>query len=564
MLSCLVIKNIALIENLEVNFGKGLNILTGETGAGKSIIIDSVNFVLGTRADKSLIRYGCDSAQVSAYFDECTPDIAEKLREFDIEAEDELMLSRTMTADGKNTCRINGQKVTLSMLKSVAESLTDIYGQHDSVMLLKSGYHISVLDEFAKEKLSGPFALQSSLYEEYSAVRKKLAEYGKLSDIDRNIDVLGYQIKEIEDAHLEEGEEEDLLVQRKKLSNYEIFLTAVNTAAQLLGGDHGATESTDYALRELSKVSEYDAAIEKLCDRLDSCKIEISDIANELADIAGDSDFDERQAQYVYERIDLINRLKRKYGSSVSEILHTLESLKEQYDFYTGGEQAVADLNAKLSGLADKLYDNTLIISDIRHNAAQTLAEQVTAQLRELGMKNAVFTVQFNTVPDKNNCIYTPCGSDEVEFLFSANSGQPPRALTRIISGGELSRFMLALKNVVSAGGSLQTMIFDEVDTGISGDTAQVVAQKLYNIARGKQVLAVTHLPQLASMADRHYLISKSTRNDQTYTSLIQLDKQGMLEELARLIGGKNYSTHALPHAEEMKDYADNYKKQAK
>lgn len=558
MLTALTIENIALIDKLEVEFGKGLNILSGETGAGKSIIIDSVNFVLGTRADKSLIRYGEKTARVFAYFDEITPEIKRLLDEYGIEEEGELMLSRSMSEDGASVCRVNGRKVTLSMLKELSSLLADIYGQHESVSLLDPKQHLSVVDEFAGEALKKALKEQEELCAQYRGYKRKIAEYDEIAGEDR--EYLDFRISEIEDACLKEGEEEELHALRRKLNNFEAYLTSLSAAEQALSGEGGAVEKVSAAMKQLTRVSDDEPALGALIERLDAVSIELDDIAAEVSGILSASEFDEGKARYVEERIAKINSLKRKYGSSVQEILSECEKLKEKRDKFDDASAEAEILKKKIVELEDKLYENTQKISALRRAAAEKFAQSVTGELKQLGMKNAAFVVDFAPLPEKESAKFSPQGSDEAQFLFSANSGQPPRPLSKIISGGELSRFMLALKNCLPSGFGIQTMIFDEIDTGISGETAQTVAEKLYNISRGKQVLAVTHLPQLASMADRQYLISKSVKEGSTFTSLTPLDREGMLSEISRLTGGAQYSKHALLHAEEMKAHADEYK----
>ena len=474
-------------------------------------------------------------------------------------ADDEVLLSRSINIEGKNVCRINGQKVTVAMLREVAQHIADIYGQHESSKLLDQSTHLQVLDDYAKEKLSEPLNKQALLYEEYKDINAKLKKYGDMRDIDRTKDLLEYQIKEIEDANLIIGEEEELLARRKRMNNFEVLLTSLNAALEALDGEDGAISRLSYAQRELIKCSEYDQSLSELADRADSCKIELSDICDEINSAAQDCDFDPNKAQAVYDRLNLIRGLERKYGADIAQILDSLNKFKEQYDFYSGGEQAVEQLNMSLSACKNKLALNTKKLSDIRRSAAKEIENSVTKQLRQLGMKNAVFSVKFD---DSQQDRILEKGSDVVEFMFSANSGQPLRSLSKIISGGELSRFMLAVKNTVADTDGIQTMIFDEIDTGISGDTAQTVAEKLYDISLDRQVLAVTHLPQLGSMADSHYLISKSVSDNNTFTRLDCLDEDGMLHEIARLIGGKDYSEYALPHAKDMKTYANTYKSQ--
>lgn len=560
MLETLQIDNIALIEKLEISFCKGLNILSGETGAGKSIIIDSLNFVLGTRADKSLISYGKDSAKVSAFFNlSDSPRAKELLSDMDIECDgDELVLQRVMTEAGKNTCRINGQKVTLAMLREIALALTDIYGQHEATGLLDDENHISILDKYAKSELSEPSEEQKTLWNEYGEIKRELSKYGSLSDVAKKTDMLRFELDEIEKADLKEGEEEELLAKRKKFNNSRSISDSLAAALNFLDGDDGgAVTSVAGAKSQLSSVEEYDSRYTELIERLDSAKIEIKDISETLESLLEESEYNPYEAERVDQRLALVRTLKRKYGSDVSEILAYADKIREELNFYDDAEYNIEKLNSQLSTCETKLRKNSRKIHDIRENYSKKLAENICAQLKELGMSSATFYAEVNY--DEENI--SENGADDVLFMFSANAGQPAKALSKVISGGELSRFMLAVKNIISDVDGIQTMVFDEIDTGISGKIAQVVAEKLYNISTDKQVLAVTHLPQLASMADAHYLISKSTADGKTSTHVVLLDEEATLKEIARLLGGSEYGTHALPHAKEMKDYANAYKK---
>lgn len=561
MLETLQIDNIALIEKLEISFYKGLNILSGETGAGKSIIIDSLNFVLGTRADKSLISYGKDTAKVSAFFNiSDSPNAKILLEDMEIDCDgDELVLQRVMTDAGKNTCRINGQKVTLAMLKEVAASLTDIYGQHEATGLLDDENHIVILDKYAKSALVAPLEKQRSLHEEYTRIKKELSRYGSLSDVAKKTDMLRFELDEIEKADLKDGEEEELLATRKKMNNSRFITDALAAAENALNGDYDGSALTTIseAKSQLSSVDEYDSRYGELIDRLDSAKIEIKDIAETVKDLLGESEYNPYEAERVEQRLALVRTLKRKYGNGISEILAYAEKIREELSFYDDAEFNIEKLTAELSKCEKSLSANAENIHKIRLDYAEKLADNITAQLKELGMNNATFFADVEY--DSSNI--GPEGADSVLFMFSANAGQPAKALSKVISGGELSRFMLAVKNIISDVDGIQTMVFDEIDTGISGKIAQVVAEKLYNISKDKQVLAVTHLPQLASMADAHYLISKSTDGNKTFTNVELLNRKGTLQEIARLLGGSEYGTHALPHAEEMKDFADKYKK---
>lgn len=560
MLVSLDIKNIALIDKLQAEFADGLNVLTGETGAGKSIIIDSLEFVLGERADKSLIRYGCDSASVSALFETSRNSAAAAvMRDNGIDLDGgEILLARTMSVDGKNVCRINGARVTLGVLRAVAHALVDIYGQHEATGLLAEENHIKVLDKFAGEPLAHAIAERTALCTEYYATKREIAAYGSLIDVEAKSEEVKDAIKELQDAALEPGEEEALLAARKKFNNAERIRDALADAQNSLDGNSASALSQILcARRSMSSVSDYDEAYAEIEQRLESLKLETEDIAATLSDLVASDDFDPYAAERCEERLALVRKIKRKYSITEEEYDQKLEQLQAELDFLSGGEAALERLGDKLDTLKKQLAQNADKLHNIRETAANELASLLVKQLKELGMNNASFAAKIDRVGGEPD----PSGEDKAVFLFSANAGQPLRDLVKVISGGELSRFMLAIKNIISDIDGVETMVFDEVDTGISGKTSQVVAEKLYTIAKGRQVLAVTHLPQLASMADRHFLIAKFTDKDGTHTALTALDEKGMLAEIARLIGGSEYSSHALPHAEEMKRYADEFKK---
>ena len=560
MLVSLDIKNIALIDNLEAEFADGLNILTGETGAGKSIIIDSLEFVLGERADKSLIRYGCDSASVTALFQTSqNSPAAALLEESGIELDGgEILLARTMSVDGKNVCRINGSRVTLGVLRSIAHALADIYGQHEATGLLSEENHIKVLDKFAGEALAQATAERSTLCAEYYATKREIAEYGSLTDVEAKTEEVKDAIKELQDAALEPGEEDALIAARKKFNNAERIRDALADAQNSLDGDSASAISQIVpARRSMRSVADSDEAYAEIERRLESLKLEAEDVAATLSDLIASDDFDPYAAERCEERLALVRKIKRKYSITEEECEQKLEQLQAELDFLAGGEAALERLNDRLDNIKTKLAKNADTLHSLRQKAAKELGELLVKQLKELGMNNASFAADIERTSGEPD----PSGEDKVVFLFSANAGQPLRELVKVISGGELSRFMLAVKNIISDIDGVETMVFDEVDTGISGKTSQVVAEKLYTIAKGRQVLAVTHLPQLASMADKHFLINKFTDKDGAHTALTALDEKGMLGEIARLIGGSEYSSHALPHAEEMKRYADEFKK---
>lgn len=564
MLATLHIQNIALIEDLTLNLGNGLNILSGETGAGKSIIIDSLNFVLGERADKTLIRNGTDRATVEAVFENyLNDDIKSVLDDLGIECEEVLIIRRSMT-ESKNAARVNGRTVTLSMLKSLSEKLMDIHGQHEHQSLLRVPTHISLLDAFGTEKIAGSLKKTSGKYAEY---HKYLAEYKKYGDSEsreRRLDILSYQIDELKKAELIEGEEDKLLSDRKKYRNSEKIVNAVKDSADLLnGGNDGysVVSTLNKTINLLNLAANFDEDLLPLSERIDSSKIEIRDIADTLNDMLGALQYDEYGAEKVEKRLETVRILTRKYGGSVESANKYLSEAEKEYDMLINADAVCGRLENQIKTSAKELVENSLALSALRKNCAVKFENEINTQLRELGMPSARFKVDFK---DDNRAILaadcTATGCDSIEFLITANKGEPLKPLAKIISGGEMSRFMLALKNITARLDNISTMVFDEIDTGISGVIAQVVAEKLYNISTDRQVIAVTHLPQLASMADLHYKIEKYETADKTITSVTLLDDGGQIGEIARLIGGSSYSEHAIPHAENMKEHAKIYK----
>lgn len=559
MLSELHIKNIALIEDLRLNFEGGLNILSGETGAGKSIIIDSLNFVLGERADKSLIRYGTDFATVEAVFSNYqNPEIENVLNESGFEAEEILLISRKMTVDGKNECRINGRAVTLSMLKNLTEHLSDIVGQHEHQSLLKVSNHITLLDS-TNENIASKKSVVKKSYRVFKDLQDELVSIGDSDERARKCDILSYQVKEIEDAKIYDGEEEELIDKRKKIRNMEKILSALDEGADFLnGGEKSALDSLKQVLLRLDSIISFDDSLQSLIERLENTKIELKDIASELNIKREELDYDFRSSEQIEERLDLVRKILKKYGGSFEKVNEFLAVSKAELEKLTNADKRVEDLQFELEKNTKTLVKSLFELSQERKKTAEVLEKKITKELSELGMAGSSFKVKFNDLQTDEDLLdnATENGSDEVEFLISPNLGEPLKPLQKIISGGEMSRFMLALKTILLD--NIETVVFDEIDSGISGHIAEVVASKLCRISRHKQLLAVTHLPQLAAMADVHYLIEKHSENNKTVTNLTKLSDN--LPEIARLIGGSDYSGYALPHAKKMKEWSDEYK----
>lgn len=559
MLCQLSIENIALIDKLNLELKGGLNILSGETGAGKSIIIDSLNFVLGERADKSLIRFGTDRATVEAVFEDyLTPSVAAYLDDLGIDAEDVLILRRRMTLDNKNECRINGRIATLSTLKGLTELLVDIHGQHEHQSLLKSANHIVLLDKLGEHPVQLLKDEVAEDFKAYTALKKEYSRLGNAEERERKLDILTFQINEIEKADVKDGEEDELLAARKRIRNMEKIISALEGAKNLLDGydSQSVSSSIKNAGSLLNTISSYDENIAPIADRLDSCKVEISDIAETLSDMLQKLDFDSRSADKIEERLEVVRTILRKYGGNYESLQKFYEEASAEAQLLSSAAERVEQLEKEIEIAEKKLLGSAQKLSDKRKAVAEKFEKAITKELCDLGMGGSTFKVDFKCASDVDDI--TEDGADSVEFLISPNVGEPLKPLAKIISGGEMSRFMLAFKNILAGIDDIGTMVFDEIDTGISGNISQVVSEKMCNISRQRQVIAVTHMPSLASMADNHYLISKSTENGKTLTHIDLLEDD--TDEVARLIGGNDYSIYAVPHAKEMKANAQRYK----
>ena len=564
MLRTLTINNIALISFAEIDFAKGLNILTGETGAGKSIIIDSLNFVLGERADKTLIRNGESEALVEAEFDEINLPTQKILQEYEIDFEDGLILSRKMTEDGKNVCRINGMKVTVSALKNIASSLVDIYGQHENSVLLNSDNHIDILDNFIGENIQLAKQEYLTAYKNFRQIKAKLSEYNKMTDVDIRVEILQKQLQEINDANIVVGEEEELQKRCDMYENAEDIVRASNNAYTLLNGDmeNNACDNIYTAIKELGNIEEFDSNIKGYISRLDEARIEIADIASSIESISNGVSVDEYEAQRDISRLHTIHNIEGKYGDSEEKVLAYRDKIALEVDELSNYSFMLEKLTNDYNIALDILEQKGIDLSDVRKNYAKQFEKLVITELKELGMPNTGFEVDIVTYNDIET-IANKAGSngiDIVEFLISPNLGEPLKPLKKVISGGEMSRFMLAIKKITAQIDGVNVMVFDEIDTGISGKIAQVVANKLYDISNSKQVLAVTHLPQLASMADAHYLIEKTTVNLRTNTNAKLLNSNQSAFEIAKMIDGISASESAVLHASKLIEIANEYK----
>lgn len=555
MLELLHIENIAIIEAADIEFAPGFNALTGETGAGKSIVIDSLSAVLGQRTSRELIRTGAEKAFVSAAFSGTAPELTEELG-IQPEADGTLLLQREIQTDGKNVCRVNGRPVTVGQLRALGARLLNIHGQHDGQQLLDEEQHIVYLDSFGRvESLAITYAEK---YKNFTDIRRQIGAL-QMDEAEkaRRVDTLQYQIEELKRAKLKPGEEEELTARRGMLRNAEKFLDAVAGADYALNGDDsggGALSALRQAQDALSGVRHLDDAFGQLYERLGEAYSEVYDIAATVEDKRGELDVSPGELDRVESRMDLLYRLKKKYGATVEDMLDYQARCEAELAQIEDAGDTLARLEQALSKAEKEARQAAQALSDARKAAAEQLTSQILAELQQLDMGKIRFAVDFAEKPLDSD------GMDAVRFLMSANVGEELRPIHKIASGGELARIMLAMKNVLSEQDHVGTMVFDEVDTGVSGRAAQKVAEKMARISRRKQVLCVTHLPQLAAMADTHFSVEKGERGGRTYTEVRRLDREQRRRELARLTGGSHVSQTMLDGAEELLVQAEKFR----
>ena len=547
MLELLHIENIAIIEAADIEFAPGFNALTGETGAGKSIVIDSLSAVLGQRTSRELIRTGAEKAFVSAAFSGMAPELTEELG-IQPEADGTLLLQREIQTDGKNVCRVNGRPVTVGQLRALGARLLNIHGQHDGQQLLDEEQHIVYLDSFGRvESLAITYAEK---YKNFTDIRRQIGAL-QMDEAEkaRRVDTLQYQIEELRRAKLTPGEEEELTARRGMLRNAEKFLDAVAGADYALNGDDsggGALSALRQAQDALGGVRHLDDAFGQLYERLGEAYSEVYDIAATVEDKRGELDVSPGELDRVESRMDLLYRLKKKYGATVEDMLDYQARCEAELAQIEDAGDTLARLEQALSKAEKEARQAAQALSDARKAAADRLTAQILTELQQLDMGKIRFAVDFAEKPLDSD------GMDTVRFLMSANVGEELRPIHKIASGGELARIMLAMKNVLSEQDHVGTMVFDEVDTGVSGRAAQKVAEKMARISRRKQVLCVTHLPQLAAMADTHFSVEKGERGGRTYTEVRRLDREQRRRELARLTGGSHVSLTMLDGAVEL------------
>ncbi|MBR3459489.1 MAG: DNA repair protein RecN [Clostridia bacterium] len=551
MLERLIIENIALIDKLDLELYEGFTVLTGETGAGKSIIIDGLNLVLGGRGSRELITYGEQKCRVEAVFDVSDkPKVIKKLEELGIDSDEGcLTITRELNVSGKSIARVNGVLLPLAGLKPITDMLVDVHGQHEHQSLLDDSNHLKVIDAYMSCKILPILESVNAVYDEYSAVVAKLnAGFISEAERERRIDILKYQINEIESAGLSKNEEADIKEKLNILTNAERISRGLNMASAALSGDGGAVGLLKDAVDELSGIASFSTQYDELFSRLNDIYYEIEDAAYSLRDLKLDADYDPKSIDELETRLDVIDGLKHKYGNDVEEILAFAQKAKAELEQLTGGAALREELERRKKELLIKYRENAERLTNIRKTSAQKLCSLAEEQLKALGMKKAGFGAEFSIIDDEPH----RDGSDSVSLLLSANEGEPMKPLSKIASGGELSRIMLALKTVITDADEIPTLIFDEVDTGISGTTANTVGLRMKKIAQKHQVLCVTHLPQIAAFADSHYFVSKHEKGGRTVTSVIRLSDEERPAELARIMGAEDDNGAAVSHAAEL------------
>lgn len=561
MLRHLSIKNIAIISSVNIEFDEGFGVLTGETGAGKSIIIDSLNLLKGERVNKDLIRHGESSARVDGIFT-LNDDIRKILEnDFGIDAEDdEILISREITLEGKNTVRINGMPVTASMLKEIGSLFITIHGQHDNTSLLSKKTHIALLDAFIGEDADKLKEEYLQIYREIEKIEEKIASLSK-GEEERlaRLEKLRFETNEIENAHLYIGEDDELESRKLILDNAQKIAECSNEALTLLyDGDERSQSAHDAlwdAISHLNRISDLDKNMSEMCKNLTDIGYTLKDISAEIRAFGDSANYDENELNDIESRLEEITMLKRKYGFTIEDILSRFESLKAELDEIENSDLNLSKLNDELNKLSEKRKKIADKLTDIRKKNSKTLCEKIATELSDLDMKKVAFSVDIKPTD------YRLDGSDDIEFLICTNAGDTPKPLTKIASGGELSRIMLAIKSVLSSGENAETLVFDEIDTGVSGHAAQSLGEKLYAMSKNAQVICITHLPQIAAMASNHYLIEKEVEKEITKTKVTQLDAETRIDEIARITGGAAITDTTRKNAEEILTLAEKTKK---
>ncbi|EQF25965.1 DNA repair protein RecN [Clostridioides difficile CD160] len=549
-------KNCALVEELRLSIDKNLNILTGETGSGKSIIIDALGLCLGDKYDRSFLRKGTDKGLVEAVFLSDNIYLKKILDENDISIEDDnlLVITRLIYSDGKSTARVNGRTVKVSLLREIASTLIDIHGQHQNQALFNKDTHLKFLDLFGENELEKFKVAYKKVYNKYSEVKKALnclTENKDEMQIQREIDLLKFQINEIEVANLNKNEYEDLLKQREVYRNSEKIYNNLNLSySKLHNGEYNVIDLIGLASKELNDISKYDSVLSEYSDTVERIMYELQDISGDIRNYKDNIDFEPYELEQIELRIDEINNLRRKYGDSIDDIFEYYEKIKDRLDEILNRDERVEQLKSQLMNIEEDLKIKANKLTKARKEVATTLEKILLDELKSLNMKNVMFKVNFEEGQ------FTLNGVDDIEFMISFNLGEDIKPIYKVASGGEMSRFMLAFKTILADIDDIDTLVFDEIDTGISGIAAQIVGEKLSDIAKKKQIICITHLPQIAANADTHYCIEKDTSNNRTFTNVSKLNQSQRKNEIARLIAGNNITEKTIEHASEIIEMA--------
>ncbi|WP_349407729.1 DNA repair protein RecN [Pseudalkalibacillus sp. SCS-8] len=572
MLAELSIRHFAIIEEVTVPFEDGLTVLTGETGAGKSIIIDAIGLLIGGRGSSEYVRHGTDRAEIEGlfYVPEAHP-VIRKTQEQGIEVSDGMIvLKRDITNSGKSICRINGKLVTLAILREIGQTLIDIHGQHEHQFLLQSDKHLSLLDQYLSSDLERTKQEYMQLYKRYQDTQAQLKQLTENEqEMAHRIDLIQYQLEEIDQAKLQPNEDEELMEEKQKLNNFERLYQAVNDAYQALYGDGKGIDILGLAMSHLENVSDYDQALKPIEETITNTYYALEDASHQLRDYVDQMEFDPERLAVIEDRLHEINTLKRKYGNTVEEILEYSSRIEEELHTFTNKDDRIKQLNDDLTEIGKDLYLEAEQLSKLRKQAAKKLEKKIHQQLKDLYMAKTTFEVSFTPLSGSSNIKIdkdgheiqlNKNGMDDVEFLISTNPGEPLKPLVKIASGGELSRIILALKAIFSNQQEVASIIFDEVDTGVSGRVAQAIAEKIQKLSVGSQVLCITHLPQVAAMADRHLYIQKKIKGDRTLTLVKPLPFDEKVKEIARMISGVEITDLTKRHAKEMIEFADEVK----
>lgn len=550
MLKTLSIENIAVIEKAEIEFSNGFNVLTGETGAGKSIVVDSINAILGERTSKELVRAGSENALVTAYFEDISKEVEQKLNEFDLPCDDDgaLVLSRKISAQGKSTCRINGSVCTVSMLKEVGNLLVNIHGQHDSQTLLNADFHYKFVDMYGS--LDGVLDEYKQSFKQLLSVRKQLKALTMDADErDRQIELLDYQIKELSDAEIKVGEWDELKKRKNLILNSQNLLQSLNSALSAFNGSDeysGISTLLSTAVKEIGSVSDVDSEIKSVYDKAEALNDSVEVVKDALLDKINSIEFEPEELNRIEERLDLYYTFSNKYGETEQDMLYYLDEAVKKRTAFENSEEELEKLNVQYDEIFNKTVALAQKLTDLRKFTAEKLGNEICKQLEFLDMPKIKFTTSF----EKGNL--SANGWDKIEFLIATNVGETAKPLAKIASGGELSRIMLAIKSIIAQKDSIDTLIFDEIDTGVSGKASRKIGLKLKELGAFTQVICVTHSAQIASVADSHFLIEKNVENDRTYTNVTVLDYDGRKNELARIMGGINATESLLKSAEEL------------